>query len=170
MESMPPDHEHLPLGRPLTHHLSRPPPPPPPPPRPSPHQPLPLAIHQRRLLPSGITLAFSTVLLGSTQQSRKAHGPGCLARRHKAAAQGSSEGEVGLGGGGAALPPPPRGAVFLEAPKAPEQIFDWPKARRKFWPNHLGGGGVGPPRMESCGVLVNSQAHVSTTKASSVVP
>ena len=27
-----------------------------------------------------------------------------------------------------------------------------------------------PPRMESCGVLVNSQAHVSTTKASSVVP
>ena len=28
---------------------------------------------------------------------------------------------------------------------AGEKFFDWPKARRKFWPNHLGGGGQTPP-------------------------
>ena len=47
------------------------------------------------------------------------------------------------GGGGVH---PPSGAEFLEAPKAPKKIFDWPKARSKIWPNHLkGGGGLEPP-------------------------
>ena len=31
-------------------------------------------------------------------------------------------------------PPPPRGgAEFLEAPKAPKKISDWPKARTQIW-------------------------------------
>ena len=58
-------------------------------------------------------------------------------------------GESG-GVGGAA---PPSGAEVLEAPKknfglnqlalkAPEEIFDRPKVRRKIWPNMLSGGGV----------------------------
>ena len=57
-----------------------------------------------------------------------------------------------LWGGGGAPPPPRGGAEFLEAPnkffalnelapKAPEKTFDRPKARRKIWPNLLGGGG-----------------------------
>ena len=72
----------------------------------------------------------------------------------------------GFGGGGvrgSSPPPPPPpsvGAEFLEAlkkifglnrlaPKAPEKIFDRPKARRKIWSNILsglgGGGGIPPP-------------------------
>ena len=61
----------------------------------------------------------------------------------------------GGGGGGLPPPPPPGGVEFLEAPKAPknlfglnqlapkapEKIFDRPKARRKIWPNYLRGGG-----------------------------
>ena len=52
-------------------------------------------------------------------------------RRHAA------EGAWGLGGG-------------AESIEALEKIFDWPKARRKFWPNYLSGGGgggceTGPP-------------------------
>ena len=76
--------------------------------------------------------------------------------------QGSfSEGVGSRGVGGASKPPPQSGAELLQAPKAlkkfffgvnylapnaPEKIFDLPKARRKIWPNHLGGGGgVGGP-------------------------
>ena len=42
-------------------------------------------------------------------------------------------------------PPSPSGAEFLEAPKAPKKIFDWPKARKKIWPNVLREGGGGAP-------------------------
>ena len=67
---------------------------------------------------------------------------------------------VGVWGGGLPPPPPPPpsgGAELLEAPngaeeniwsklnqlvpKAPENIFDWPKARKKLLQNILGGGG-----------------------------
>ena len=48
----------------------------------------------------------------------------------------------GLGGGPAPPSPPPRsGAEFWEALKAPEKIFDRPKARKKNWPNLLRRGG-----------------------------
>ena len=66
-----------------------------------------------------------------------------------------------FGGGGSSPPPPPPsgGADFLEVlkapkkfsgpnelvPKAPEKIFDRPKAWKKIWPNLLGGGGGGHP-------------------------
>ena len=47
----------------------------------------------------------------------------------------------GTGGGGSTPPPPsPNVVEFLEAPNAPKKIFDWPKARKKIWPNLLGGG------------------------------
>ena len=39
----------------------------------------------------------------------------------------------GLGGG---VQHPQNGAELLEAPEAPEKIFDWPKARIKFGPTN----------------------------------
>ena len=47
------------------------------------------------------------------------------------------KGGGGLGGGGVQPPPntPASGAEVLEALKAPNDIVDWPKARKKIGPN-----------------------------------
>ena len=65
------------------------------------------------------------------------------------------------GGGGVQTPPPPPVVLSCSegleapkvqkkvmcanevAPKVPEKVFDWPKARKKIWSNLLGGGGGG---------------------------
>ena len=50
-----------------------------------------------------------------------------------------------------ALPPRPSGAEPLQAPKAPEKYFDWPKTRRKIWPSHLAPPTPPPPsRWRQC--------------------
>ena len=66
-------------------------------------------------------------------------------------------------------PPPPRVVLSFKGAK---EIFDWPKAQKKIWPNlsrewwsrGAGVGGPPPPRMATCG-LSRVGGVVDTVKA-----